>query len=145
MSHTIEGYIAKPEILAIVKHKSAHIIPLPQGLAYLPLTNKLYDESASPNGDYDPVKQLAKAMSRNGIVVYVRTDYFGGAGEQAAIAYDKGEFVQTFNQTDAIDRALRMYLGVKKDDSDEFDALGLGKHRSNDDWLESIGVPPERE
>jgi len=64
----------------------------------------------------------------------IQTDYFGGAGEQYAQLYRGSENISTdlFSINDALS-----YFGVKRSDKiDEFDSIGLGKFRSNPDYLE---------
>ena len=81
-------------------------------------------------------------------LAYVETNYQGGPGEQSAIVWAGGRIVFGPATTDtgeprtpllegAINRALR-HLGVERGDViDEFDALGLGRHRLNEDWCSS--------
>ncbi|WP_125461708.1 MULTISPECIES: hypothetical protein [Rhodomicrobium] len=65
----------------------------------------------------------------------IETDYFGGAGEQCAAVYC-GLTIAMPATPDGINAALKL-LGVKrKSDVDEFDTIGLGRHRSFDDQFE---------
>jgi hypothetical protein len=91
-------------------------------------------------------------------IAYVETEYFGGPGSQGSIVWDLGRVVLGPLRTGdarewefspvadvalcdrAINQALR-YLGVKSVSGvDEFSALGLHRHRSNDEWLR-MSVP----
>lgn len=72
-------------------------------------------------------------------VAKVETDYFGGAGNQSAKVFINGKKV--LDQSDEFDwslkpinSALKMLGVVKKDGLDEFDTIGLGKRRTNDDF-----------
>ena len=79
---------------------------------------------------------LLLALSTKAPVVYVETEYFGGVGTQAASAYEGGRLRSRESSEDPgpISRALAG-LGVEKGDQyDEFDALGLGRHRHTEDW-----------
>jgi hypothetical protein len=80
-------------------------------------------------------------------VAYVEADYSGGVGEQSVEVWDSGKVVLDHLHLAAkapvpaagtpIAQALRR-LGVAKGDyHDEFDAVGLGRHRDTDDWLPS--------
>ncbi|MEU4420821.1 hypothetical protein AB0F81_09350 [Actinoplanes sp. NPDC024001] len=63
----------------------------------------------------------------------VMTDYFGGAGDQWACAYQAGRPVPG---ADDINSALRV-LGVRAAAGrDEFDTVGLGAHRSPPGYLD---------
>lgn len=85
------------------------------------------------------------AAADGGQFAYVETNYFGGAGSQAAAAYSNGEAILrkavpvTRNRPQLespINSSLRA-LGVRgAPDRDEFDTLGLGKFRT----LEALGL-----
>jgi hypothetical protein len=85
-----------------------------------------------------PLRQVIASASHHGPVAYVETDYFGGAGGQAAAVW-RGGTIWMERRSDGsgpINEALRL-LGVRPTPGeDEFDTLGLGRHRSNEDWLD---------
>lgn len=98
------------------------------GIAFLPLT----DEGGSVS---EAVATACSLASRRGPVAYVEAELFGGSGCQASIVWDKGEIIAgpSVGQH-AINEALRL-LGVRAAaGQDEFDALGLGRHRETEDW-----------
>jgi hypothetical protein len=81
-------------------------------------------------------------------LAYLEADYFGGTGSQSAQVWDDGHVTlgplhlaenQPHPPTGTpISRALQR-LGVDKGNHyDEFDAVGLGRHRDTDDWLDHI-------
>jgi hypothetical protein len=105
----------------------------------------------------ESVFQLGLRLSQRGAVAYVEADFFGNSGGQDAIVWQHGAVVMkpmhSFNGLAAsprsrprqecpgagpcypINEALRR-LGVEKDSqSDEFDALGLGRHRKTEHWI----------
>jgi hypothetical protein len=157
MGHHIRGFIAAEGELrrAALDLLGARVVPLRLGFAFLPVTGQLAGDEAKP---FEHLEQLterlaqwAGAQSRRFPLAYVETDYFGGDGGQAAVAWSGGEvvfgplrtmdrpeggkFVPTPLLEGAINRAVR-HLGVERGDArDEFDALGLGRHRSNEAWL----------
>ena len=58
----------------------------------------------------------------------VSTEYFGGVGEQFATVYDQNKRIFDVTE-DGINQALNL-IGVQKAKGlDEFDSIGLGKHR----------------
>ena len=70
-----------------------------------------------------------------GIYALIETNYFGGLGDQCAAVYH-GDRVEMEPTKGGINAALRM-LGVERQpDLDEFDTIGLGRHRSFDDHFE---------
>lgn len=135
MTHHISGFIGPTEHL---KEKtkgltSAVVVPLAQGFAFLPLDNDLYEEIYKVNRY--PMKWLAKRLDEAPLV-WIETDYFGGFGKQSAILWKDGK-KKRFREVamdSAIDKALKELGVVCENDNDEFDMLGLGKHRSNESW-----------
>jgi hypothetical protein len=163
MSHRILGFIAKHSDLcrAAAGLPGARVAPLRVGFGFLPLTEELAGEDEP--APFQHLERLtsrlsawAEAQSRQFPIVYIETDYFGGVGIQAAIAWEAGQVVFGPAQTpeqhpdDAagsvldrgvINRTVR-HLGVSRAGfHDEFDALGLGDHRSNEKWL-AVALPP---
>ncbi len=97
-------------------------------------------------------ERLAEVLSEQRRCIYVHAEYFGGLGFQGSVGWQDGRVVfgpcLTANhpaerQTDeykvvpasdmAINQALR-FLGVVASSSDEFDRVGLGRHRRTSDW-----------
>lgn len=71
----------------------------------------------------------------------IETNYFGGMGTQHALVFQGIQSVP--DPTKSVNSALRL-LGVKADPNrDEFDTVGLGKHRSNPDFLEKYSTLAE--
>ncbi|MFC7613506.1 hypothetical protein ACFQV2_07705 [Actinokineospora soli] len=79
------------------------------------------------------------ACSALGPVAYVEAEYFGGHGSQAAQVWDGGEAVLGPDVDPSagtpISQALRRLGVARGPDGDEFDAVGLGRHRDPEDWL----------
>jgi len=157
--HEVEALIARSEPLAAgVRHlKRAVICPLVQNFSLLPITDALTGELASTAADastpttplpylLDGLHALALDISRRAPVAYVMTSYFGGHGRQDALAWDNGElrFSPSTNGYDQpwphtpISQALRA-IGVVADAGlDEFDTVGLGRHRKTHRWADSV-------
>jgi hypothetical protein len=148
MGHTVQAFIAKTETLQTAARGlgSARVAPLGRGLALLPVTDGLYDEAGAGGGPafgefykLSPgLAALGAAWSREGAVAYFETDYWGGEGEQAAVLWEGGEVVYgpARARLGPINDVLR-HLGVERQDGlDRFDAVGLGRYRDNDDWME---------
>jgi hypothetical protein len=96
------------------------------------------------------IYELMKRISKSEIIEYatISTAYVGGMGEQFANVYRNDQNVDLSINT--ISDALK-YLGVVKGShNDEFDAIGLGRYRSNPNYLnkyrklaEELGVKPK--
>jgi hypothetical protein len=73
------------------------------------------------------LKDINKAL-------WVETDYFGGAGEQSATLYEFGKPTTYEDYQYPIDRGLSHLGIVRIDNLDEFDTIGLGNYRTNEDF-----------
>lgn len=62
------------------------------------------------------------------------TDYFGGCGEQGCQLHIK----ETISPEVSINEGLRNLGIIREKDNDEFDTIGLGNFRCNDDLLEHV-------
>ncbi|KDN82620.1 hypothetical protein [Kitasatospora cheerisanensis] len=76
--------------------------------------------------------------SAAGPVAYVETDIWGGTGDQAVAVWEHGALTLgplIASTGSPISLALRR-LGAHADGHrDEFDAVGLGRHRRTEGWL----------
>ncbi len=178
MSHCVEALIASERLLRNGLSGLCHakVIPLRQGLAFVPVTDAFYDEvssqvplaEASRIGEFWKLSpnlvELARRISDLTPIAYIETDYFGGRGTQSAAVWSQGRIIFGPEKTGdgvpleagsinralralgvrlvrgrLIDRALRA-LGVRTWwPRDEFNSVGLGRYRSNEDWIEVAG------
>ncbi len=162
LAYELHGVVAAPEVLAPIVERFPHARPsLLDGaeLALLPMCADLFTAidlegfPLSPETGFERlspgVAAVLTASSRRGPVAYLEADYLGDLGRQTAAVWldcqvvygprllSRGEPFPT-----AVDglggspivEALR-YLGVQAVGChDEFVVLGLGRHRSTDDW-----------
>jgi hypothetical protein len=158
--HDVEAVIAKSDNLATQarQFESAIICCLVQGFSLLPITEALakelsgYQTKARVASD-KPIPNISDGLhalvidtSHNSPVAYINTYYFGGQGGQDALVWDKGNL--RFSPTSSgyeqewpnspISQALRMIGVVAEAGEDEFDTLGLGKHRETHKWAASV-------
>lgn len=143
MGYYLQAIIGKQQTLAqhVSEFQHARIVPLAQGIAIIPITDDLYDEVAD-GGDVDRfyklspgIEEWAQRISAGAPVAYIEAEFFGGTGGQSAVAWSEGSRVfGPIHAQHAINEALR-FFGVRVDGAhDEFDAIGLGRHRGTDDW-----------
>ena len=96
-------------------------------------------------GLVERVADQARASSRLGPIAYVEAEFFGGVGEQAAVVWHRGEavFGPTAQQfppevpevgVGPINAVLRRLGVTAVDGRDEFDTVGLGRHRHVEAW-----------
>lgn len=160
MAHAIRALVAPPHVLALAKARVPvlRIVTLTQGLGLIPLSDDSLDAvHAVYGGDVEVpgfeqlvggIVSCACELSKESPVVYLETEYFGGAGGQAAALFRGGALVFAHPSIDdsdgtmnpqaeyAIDVALRELGVVKGDAFDEFAAIGLDRHRLTEDWEE---------
>ncbi len=131
MGHWIEVYIAKQTQMV---NSNIQFLPTVQGFCIFPYSNKKDDVVSDSDSDSDlpkfhvlPCKDL----------IYVQTRYFGGAGEQYALLWIDGK-QQQVNEKWPINDALEKIGVVREKDNDEFDTIGIGSFRHNDDLKKII-------
>jgi len=146
MSYTLQALVADEATIRKAAPPDVVVVPLPQGKAMIPLSDELRearDISFLPLTDEgaaevpDGITVIAEAIAKAGRVAYVEAEFFGGDGIQACATWDATlRASHPLVDAGAINTALR-FLGVKVGDHhDEFDALGLGRQRATEDWLQ---------
>jgi len=157
MGYEVRGVIAGTALAQIIADDfgpGTRAVNLEQGFALVPYTGRAYDYFLGRHGEpLHPFNRLGSTVagllanaSRSGPLAYVEAEYFGGAGEQHAAVWDGGVLTlgpvsigfqqATASQGTAISQALRR-IGVICTGAtrDEFDAVGLHRHRHLEDWL----------
>jgi hypothetical protein len=157
--HDVRALVAKSNamMVSVRQFESAIVCPLVQGFSLLPITDALAKElavypSESKVALTKPIRELSDGLhalaieiSHDSPVAYISTYYFGGRGGQDALVWDKGTLrfspnAQGYNQgwpNSPISQALRMIGVVAEKGMDEFDTVGLGRHRETHSWAES--------
>ena len=152
MGHAIQALLIREASVSLLAEVLPHTraISIDQGIRLVPITDATFDTLRDrfpnlqdpPDPEFwklsGPIAFVAEQLSQHGPVAYVETEYFGGTGEQAATVWDSGKvrMPPTKAPSGPINSALRM-LGARASlMHDEFEAVGLGRNRSNDDWLE---------
>ncbi|WP_433467420.1 hypothetical protein [Spirillospora sp. CA-128828] len=153
--YCLQAVIATEPVLRelAVTAAEARIVPLGQRLSLLPMTDALFEAvtvagAAGLDGFWKAPAGFAgvlAACSAMGPVAYVEADYFGGTGTQDAQVWDAGKVVlgplhlaegePSPAIGSPISQALRRLGATKGAHVDEFDAVGLGRHRATDRWL----------
>ncbi len=157
MGYFLQAVVSTEPVLRTVAGsvEGACVVPLGQHLSLLPMTDELFDAvTAAGGGELAGFWKVPAGFadtvatcSAGGPIAYVEADYFGGSGTQSAQVWAGGETVlgplHSASEEPApadgspISQALRRLGAVKGEHFDEFDAIGLGRHRDTDDWLPS--------
>lgn len=157
MGYELQAVIANEWLLEEASTAVAHarVIRLDQGLALLPMVDELFDaittgaDDAAQLGFWKLPGGFADVLARwsiAGPLAYVEADYFGGTGTQTAAVWDAGVLAvgplhlaqghPAAADGTPISQALRR-LGVTCHGcDDEFDTVGLGRHRYTEDWID---------
>lgn len=151
MGHTVQLVVGREASIVgfLQDWPGSRAVDLRGGWRAIPVDESLYDAIAARFAaapmvdalDHAPrgiANALANATARGGGLAYVETDYFGGAGEQSALAYVDGvEACAPARSRGAggpINAALRVIGVIRDATDDEFDTIGLGLRRSMDDY-----------
>lgn len=156
MGHHLIGMIAKPEVLEAFSARFGLHKPLElnQGFFLLPLRDEDIDSFLPPQqtDHFDGFVYLSSQLSaclseasKVGPLLYFETDYFGGAGKQAAAVYMRGTIAMqpTSAWRGPINDGLRMLaVAVSPGSKDEYENIGLAKHRHTEDLLSKLSPHP---
>lgn len=155
MRFDLEIVIASNQLAARAAGAFGHGVPsvsLEQGLAFVPFTGAVRDALIASQDEKvagfwklpRTVADLLAALSTAGPVAYAELDYFGGVGSQAAVVWDTGEPVWGPRILEAkqpvpqegtpVSCALKRLGVVAAQGLDEFDTVGLGRHRHMESW-----------
>ena len=151
----LEALIGSAEgLYAVVgQWPAAVLVPLVRDLALVPMTDELLEAVADGTTERTlgftklPVSLdgLLAAGSEAGPVGYVEAEFFGGVGNQRAALWVDGRLAlgplsvdddEPFAYEGSPVSQLLACLGVDRGSyRDEFEAVGLGRHRDTADWL----------
>jgi hypothetical protein len=144
MAHCIQAFVTAPDVAKrlIASRPEAPLVELTPDLLLVPLTDSLFDAICceTPSEDIEPFWRLNQMVldavlgcAGDAAIGYFETDYFGGAGTQAAAVWKhRRSLVEPSDRGSPVNRMLAA-LGVKRSVSkDEFDSVGLGRFRTMD-------------
>ncbi|MCW1915946.1 hypothetical protein OJ996_20325 [Luteolibacter sp. GHJ8] len=147
MGHCVTALIANQNISAYLRENhSLAAVDLGKGWHLVPLDD---DDLDNLGLDFSTVldgfnylspslRDFMIELSGLGALAYVETEYFGGEGGQAAAAFKEGRLLATPSAEErAINRALRSIGIFAPEGLDEFDHIGLSRHRHTSDWKEA--------
>lgn len=144
--NAIIGFTKAIDTIAL-DHNDARVVRLSDSFSMIPITEDFYrhiepdgtrygDNGGMFNYLSPRMSELIRFASVNAPVGYFGAEFFGSDGNQCAVIYSESQtaFGPLIART-AINPALRA-LGVTRSKGlDEFDTLGLGKHRVTEEWV----------
>lgn len=156
--YTLEAILAQYKLLegALEIFPSANLIALKQNIGLIPtdgfllreleiyfqggtkVTHPEYQQfSPSVHPDFERlivgIEKLAQHLSHNGMVAYIEASFTGGYGSHATMIWENGK--RAGDPGNNINDVLRLLKVVPQPGLDEFDTLGLSRHRSTKGWL----------
>jgi hypothetical protein len=144
MAYILQAFVADAPIIQAGVPTGAEFVLLNQGKAMIPITDELREFYEIPFCPLtDQVKEIpagicSLAKKIPGKTAYLEAEFFGGIGSQAAAIWDMGNLIfGPVVKACAINEALQKLNVVKGDSHDEFEALGLGRHRGTNSWTKT--------
>ncbi len=155
MSYELRALIAAVDLIKVVAAEVpvGQVAPLQQGFALIPMTDRLFDTLHEGGGGVEPgfaffpggFGRRLGAWSQAGPIAYVEAGYSGGNGSQRAAVWIDGKIdfgplgsrvgPPARHGSSPISQALHRMGAQKPYSDDEFEAVGLGRHRCVEDWL----------
>jgi hypothetical protein len=138
--YTLQALVAKRGTLGAPPFDIFTLVELGHDIEMLPLTETVRTQVGvpfMPGGSIPaPVRDIIARASIRGEIAYIEAEFFGGTGAQVNILFQHGASVAGVAVGPReINRALQ-FLGVAASPGrDEFDTVGLGKHRDTEDWV----------
>lgn len=145
MGYSIQALVAPLGVFPSSLPEDLEVIDLGENVQLIPLGTTVQERYEIPflpltdDGAMEipsTLRSLWLQLGVDGDIAYIEAEIFGGQGTQAYVMIERSGCVSTpVVSADAINAALR-FLGVKaKPGKDEFDSVGLDKHRDTDRWL----------
>lgn len=148
MAYVLSAFLgeSEPVMRLAAQLPGCRVVQLPQGVLMVPFSGVARSASgvlpceAAPSwpfSDLDPeTSERLVGFAGPGKIVYVEVEYFGNAGGQSAVGWQDG--LRCLGPKTAIAGSVNeaaRFLGVRASaGNDEFDTLGLGRHRRTEAW-----------
>lgn len=157
MGHHIKVFIGPREVFAPVFRAApfAGTVDLAEGMVATPLTDAVIDGLGGEADAPSRIRAAGERLSAKGPVLYLITDYFGGAGGKEAAGWRDGRLVDAAREGDTVlfdpatrvsdtgfdDVACRTFGWDAGQMVDVSGLLGLGSWRHTDNMAEEVRAP----
>ncbi len=116
-----------------LEYPGAVVVHLEQGIGMIPISEELLNDIEQGDTSSGATKELGFEFLSGAVSAWVRR-----LSQGMTLAYLEAEFISGEGTESAVNRALRT-LGVSVPSRrEEFEVVGLGKHRSPEEWLEEL-------
>ena len=147
MAYLLHAFIGQPDDLKVIEQQftQAKLVLLTPQIALIPMTENLFNEINQNNqhnsiGKYEflttTIEKTILGIIKDRMVAYIEAEYFGGQGVQSGIVWKTGNRI--FEEelgVNTINQILKLFGIVRLDPLDEFDTIGLGRHRHTEKWI----------
>jgi len=153
MGYFLNAFLGQVDTLDKIERKfnSAKVVSLTTDIALIPMSENLFNEINNYRGENairkwefltTDVEDVILALIGNDKLSYVEIEYFGGEGGQSGIIWKDGKRIFEIEFQQEVVNAILREFGVEKEEKmrDEFDTVGLGRHRNTEDWIKEGGV-----
>ena len=120
-------------------------VEIGQGISLIPMTKDLFNQinefiASAPIDSFEYLTENIESKILLAIgdrqFSYIEAEYFGGTGGQIAIIWQNNKRQEILNLgSGRINQVLRQFGVIANNEKDEFATLGLGLHRSTEEWL----------
>ncbi len=149
MAYELHAIIGEVTHLRRVCPLTLSVVPLPlePRLAVIPLLDEMVDATEWPEPGELPALDHADLLlpgvhrwlldaSKDGLIGYIEAEYWAGIGAQHAWGWRNGQQVYPVGALADVNGLLALLGVVRNPSDDEWDTVGLGRHRHTEDWLE---------
>jgi hypothetical protein len=158
MGYYLAAFVGQIELLRKLQLKYPHavVVSLNQGIGMIPILDGFWEDLHFGQSDADreaseyqllttAEEAFGRLSSYQGPVAYFDISYMGGSGCQTTVVWNNGEKIlgpivdstaPPPGHDGAVNKALRILGVVTSGKKDEFDIIGLGRHRETEDWVD---------
>jgi len=148
MGYYLKAFIGNKESLTPIQEKydDSKLIELSDEIFMIPMTDKLFDdinqlETSSEISSFEflteniEIKILKLVCDKK--IAYVESEFFGGQGGHIGLIWENGErvFIGEFKRS-TMNVVLEKLGVIRTEIKDEFETIGLDRHRQTEDWIE---------
>lgn len=147
MGHYLKAFIGHKESLTPIreKYESSNLVSLSDEIFMIPMTDELFDEMNNLNTSpgilsfellNENIEKITLELIGMKKLSYVESEFFGGQGGHIGIIWDNGArvYVGEFRK-DTMNEILKRLGIIRTDVKDEFEIIGLNRHRHTEDWI----------
>jgi len=134
-----------------LEYPGACVVHLERGIGMIPISEELLYDIEQDDSSLDATKEhgfeflsnvlsaWVQSLSQGTTLAYLEAEFISGEGTESAVVWRDGvRVLGPLRGTGAVNRALRT-LGVSVPSRrEEFEVVGLGRHRSPEEWLEEL-------